>query len=175
VKKVRGLDEQSVVWDFYKPRHTHAWNMLVLSYRAFDTFDEEDGFACEYCWENFIIRLWLYRTTVNTLTKIDFIKDEAVAAVAAFDLPFMIGGDNALRAIRNMLEHFDEYAADDGRGPATRRGELDPWRAVSPDRFERGRFVIDRAVAYNTAIALRAAATALSKKFTDHYKASPPR
>ena len=48
-----------------------------------------------------------------------------------------------------MIEHFDDYAAGKGRGPATRDGELDPWRSVSRDRFERGRYVIERAPAYD--------------------------
>ena len=29
-------EEQALIWDYYKPRHTHAWNMLVLSWRGLD-------------------------------------------------------------------------------------------------------------------------------------------
>lgn len=57
-------DEQALIWDFYKPRHTHAWNMLVFSWREPDQLNDQTdaGFETEYFWENFILRLWLYRT-----------------------------------------------------------------------------------------------------------------
>ena len=123
---------QAVIWDYYKPRHTHAWNMLVLSWLALETLADEDveAFEDEYLWEN------------------------------------------GLKAIRDMIEHFDDYAAGKGRGPATRGGKLDPWRTVTRDRFECGRFVIDRASAYDAAIRLRTDAKRVSDAFIVWYKAS---
>ena len=72
-------EEQAVVWDYFKPRHTHAWNMLVLSWQQLESLSSEDqiGFEPEYHWENFIIRLWLYRITVNTLTRLQVIEEKA--------------------------------------------------------------------------------------------------
>jgi len=44
---------QAVIWDYYKPRHTHAWNMLVLSWLALGALADEDveAFEDEYLWE----------------------------------------------------------------------------------------------------------------------------
>lgn len=161
-------EAQATIWDFYKPRHTHSWNMLVLSWRALENYDEVnvvDDFECEYLWENFILRLWLYRTTIKTLTRLEHVKTAALVALAKFDDCFELEGSNALKAVRDMLEHFDDYAAGVGRGPATRFGELDPWRTITPDRFERGRFVIERATAYEAAIRLRVDANEVSGEF----------
>ena len=167
-------EQQAVVWDYYKPRHTHSWNMLVLSWRALETLtDEEDiGFEVEYLWENFIIRLWLYRSTVRTLTRLSVVSAEAQGIRKRFDRCFQSDGHNGLKAIRDMIEHFDDYAAGTGRGPATRDGELDPWRKVTRDRFERGRFVIERASAYDAAIRLRSDAKQVSDAFIAWYKAA---
>ena len=165
--KLPDHEKQGIVWDYYKPRHTHSWNMLVLAWRALEAFTPgpEAAFEDEYLWENFIIRLWLYRTTVKTLTRLDAVADDAKGIIATFDRSFQQGGKNGLKAIRDMIEHFDDYAAGVGRGPATREGELDPWRTVTPDRFERGRFALDRAMAYDAAIQLRTDAKRVSDKF----------
>mgnify|MGYP006888931404 CR=1 FL=1 len=72
---------------------------------------------------------------------------------------------NGLTAIRDMIKHFDDDAANEGRGPATREGELDPWRTVPRDRFERGRLVIERTTAYNAAIAPRSVAKRVRDTF----------
>lgn len=167
-------EQQAVIWDFYKPRHTHAWNMLVLSWRALEAFAEDDEtvFEDEYLWENFIIRLWLYRTTVRTLTHLHMVSVDAKGVIATFDRCFQANGKNGLKAIRDMIEHFDEYAAGEVRGPATREGELDPCRTVTRDRFERGRFVIERSTAYEAAIILRSDAKRVSDNFIAWYMAS---
>ena len=167
-------EKQGVIWGYYKPRHTHAWNMLVLSWRALEAFSagRETAFQDEYLWENFTIRLWLYRTAVRTLTHLSAVSVDANSIVSNFDSRFLANGNNVLKAIRDMIEHFDDYAAGDGRGPATREGELDPWRRLSPDRFERGRFVIERATAYEAAITLRSDAKRVSDTFIAWYKAS---
>lgn len=171
---LQNREEQSLIWDYYKSRHTHAWNMLILSYFTLDEFTEfnEEYFKCEYMWENFIIRLWFYRTTIKTLTHIKFVSSEAKGIISAFDLCFKAGDHNSLKAIRDMIEHFDEYAMGNGFGPATRKSELDPWRKVSRDRFERGRFVLERAPAYNAAIALRSEAKRVSDIFIAWHKSS---
>lgn len=64
-----------------------------------------------------------------------------------------------------MIEHFDDYAAGKGRGAAMREGELDPWRTITRDRFERGRFVTERSTAYEAAIILRSDAKRVSDNF----------
>lgn len=89
-------EEQSLIWDYYKPRHTHAWNMLVLSWRELDHLTEETdlGYKVEYFWENFILRLWLYRTTVKTLTKLKSVKNDARRAIFNFDAAFEKNGCN---------------------------------------------------------------------------------
>lgn len=160
-------EKQGIIWGYYKPRHTHSWNMLVLSRAALEA--KRDGtveaFEDEYLWENLIIRLWLCRTTVRTLSRLHAVTDDARRIIAAFDRCFEEDGKNGLKAIRDMIEHFDDYAAGVGRGPATREGELDPWRSVTRDRFERGRFVIERDAAYDAAIHLRADAKQVSDKF----------
>lgn len=119
-------EEQGLIWDYFKARHTHAWNMLVLSWRELDQLNDETdvGFKAEYLWENFILRLWLYRMTVRTLMKLNVVKDKATSAVRAFDGAFYINGKNGLKALRDMVEHFDDYAAGEGRGPASRHRDL---------------------------------------------------
>jgi len=107
-------EEQALIWDYYKPRHTHAWNMLVLSWCELDKLsDEADvGFEIEYRWENFILRLWLYRTTAKTLTKLAAVENEAKSILKTFDQVFHdIPNKNVLKALRDMIEHFDDYAA----------------------------------------------------------------
>jgi hypothetical protein len=167
-------EKQAVTWDYYKPRHTHAWNMLVLSWRALEAFTEVDetAFEDEYLWENFILRLWLYRTTVRTLTHLRKVSGDARGIIATFDYCYLASGKNGLKAIRDMIEHFDDYAAGEGRGPANREGELDPWRTVTRDRFERGQFVIERTTACDAAITLRSEANKVSDAFIVWYKAS---
>jgi len=174
LNEISDHEKQAIVWDYYKPRHTHAWNMLVLSWRALDepASDVTELMEDEYHWENFIIRLWLYRVTVKTLTQLNNVNAEAREILARFDRNFEIDGQNGLKAIRDMIEHFDDYAAGKGRGPATRDGELDPWRAVSRDRFERGKYSIERALAYDAAIRLRSDAKSVSDAFIAWYKAS---
>ena len=169
---VLDAEAQSLIWDFYKPRHTHSWNMLVLSWRALDQFDTEPdtGFEIEYLWENFIIRLWLYRTTVRTLTKLTIVKDDAENALEAFDGSFCIAGTHGLKAIRDMIEHFDDYAAGVGRGPAVRDKHLDPWRIHSKEHYERGDLRLDRMKSYKAADKLRADAKTISDKFVRWYK-----
>jgi hypothetical protein len=173
LKNTADHERQAVIWRFYKPRHTHAWNMLVLSWRAFDAPSDADmPFEDEYLWENFIIRLWLYRSTVKTLTRLSSVSADARDILAKFDRSFEASGQNGLKAIRDMIEHFDDYAAGIGHGPATREDELDPWRKVSRDMFERGRFVIFRTSAYDAAIQLRSDAKRVSDAFITWYKAS---
>lgn len=46
--------EQGVVWDYYKPRHTHSWNMLQLAAQHLVKTSDEQGFETEYAWENLI-------------------------------------------------------------------------------------------------------------------------
>ena len=100
--------------------------MLVLSWRELDRLNDETqiGFETEYHWENFILRLWLYRTTVMTLSKLEAVKSDAVRIVKEFDNAFSTNGYSQLKALRDMIEHFDDYAAGLGRGKAERDGDL---------------------------------------------------
>jgi hypothetical protein len=165
-------DEQGLIWDYFKPRHTHAWNMLVLSWRELDQSDDETrlDFKVEYSWENFIIRLWLYRTTIKTLTKLKFVEGKATRVLAKFDGVFKSNGVNALKALRDMIEHFDAYAAGEGHGPGERERDLDPWREIAKDRYERGLFCLERQQSYEAAIKLRADAKGVSDEFIKWYK-----
>ena len=85
--------------------------MLILSWRALEALavGHETDFEGEYLWENYIIRLWLYRTTVRTLTHLDFVSLDARGIISSFDRCFLqANGDNGLKAIRDMIEHFDD-------------------------------------------------------------------
>lgn len=145
--------------------------MLVLSWRALDELDADNvvGFEIEYLWENFIIRLWLYRTTVKTLSKLEAVQVDADKALNLFDRTFDQHGRNGLKAIRDMIEHFDDYAAGAGRGPAVRKRDLDPWRTISKDRYVRGIWQLERGKSYDAAITLRASAKATSDVFIKWY------
>jgi hypothetical protein len=156
-------EEQAVVWDYFKPQHTHAWNMLVFSWNQLDS-ETELGFEIEYHWENFILRLWLYRTTVKTLTRLQAIEGEAKSALNEFDNVFRLNGRNQLKALRDMIEHFDDYAAGVGKGPAT------SWRMIDRDRFERGQFCLEREKSLAAAIKLRSEAKRVSSAFIRWYK-----
>lgn len=149
--------DQIRAWDYFKPRHTHAWNMLCFSWEAFDKLSEDQisNFEQDYCWENYFIRLWLYRTTVNTLTKLPQISQQAKKQIHIFDSSFEKDGKNQLRAIRNMIEHFDDYATGAGRGPALRETELDPWRTYDQENYERGRYSFNRQNSMRSANNLR--------------------
>lgn len=143
--------------------------MVVLAWRDLDQLDDDKvvGFETEYYWENFILRLWLYRATVKTLTKLTVIENEAKSALTTFDTNFVVSGQNGLKAVRDMIEHFDDYAAGVGRGPAQRSQDLDPWRSFTRDHYERGQFLFRREQSYSAAICLRSDAKLLSKKFID--------
>lgn len=164
-------EAQAIIWDFYKPRHTHVWNMLVLSWRALEALPQDAtlDFEDEYCWENYIIRLWLYRTTIKTLTRLSSVKSQAKLMLLTFDQAFCSEGQNSLKALRDMIEHFDDYAAGEGRGPGERNRDLDPWREVTRDRYKRGQFTIDRSGSYNAAINLRSDAKRVSDEFIAWY------
>lgn len=170
-------EEQAIIWDYYKPRHTHAWNMLVLSWRELDKLNNETDveFEIEYYWENFILRLWLYRTTVNTLTKLAVVEGKAKNMLRTFDDAFDANGRNSLKALRDMIEHFDDYAAGTGRGPARRKCDLDPWRIITRDRCERGQFLLERSKSYQAAIELRSSAKCVSDEFIRWYNEFKPK
>ena len=171
-KTVITREEQAVVWDYFKPRHTHAWNMLVLSWRQLDQLNVETecSFETEYHWENYILRLWLYRTTIMTLTKLDAIESDAQRGVNEFDSTFSANGRDQLKALRDMIEHFDDYASGVGRGPAQRKSDLDPWRSFTRDHYERGQFRLERNSSYSAAIKLRDDAKHASAAFINWYK-----
>lgn len=174
---MRSVEDQGVIWDYYKPRHTHAWNMLVLSWRELDQIKDTAeemmlGFEVEYHWENFIIRLWLYRTTVRTLRLLSPVEYATDQAITKFDDAFQVNGCNGLKALRDMIEHFDDYAAGIGRGPASREGDLDPFRHFTNDRYERGQFVIERSIALSAADQLRLDATDLRNQFIAWFHAN---
>ena len=57
---------------------------------------------------------------------------------------------------RDMIEHWDDYAAGKGRGPANRLRDQDPWRKVTADRFERGSFTLELTTFFDAAVELRA-------------------
>jgi hypothetical protein len=165
-------EKQALIWDFFKPRHTHTWNMLVISWQEIEKCDNESvrQFDVEYLWENFIIRLWLYRAAVKTLTKISTVKSDASDSIRIFDSCFDTDGKNGLKALRDMIEHFDDYAAGEGHGPGRRERDLDPWRTITKDQYERGVFLLDRHKSYEAAINLRANAKKVSDKFIEWYR-----
>lgn len=143
--------------------------MLVLSWKKLCN-ESENGFEAEYHWENFILRLWLYRTTVKTLTRLQEVEAGAKSALNEFDNVFSLNGRNQLRALRDMIEHFDDYAAGVGKGPGTRRGDLDPWRTFDRDRYERGQFFLERENSFAAADKLRSEAKRVSSAFIRWYK-----
>jgi len=167
--------EQGVVWDFYKPRHTHAWNMLQIAGKHLLKTAEAIDFETEYAWENLIIRLSLYRNSVKTLTKLPSVAPDAEQALSRFDVAFTQNGRNALTALRNMFEHFDDYAAGVGRGPAERSTDLDPWRFISVEECSRGQFKILLTPSMTAANDLRSDAQAISEKFIRWYSAEVER
>jgi hypothetical protein len=144
--------------------------MLFISWRQLDREIEHGGFDTEYNWENFILRLWLYRTTVKTLIRLQVVKGDAKIALKEFDNVFGINGRNQLKALRDMIEHFDDYAAGVGKGPATRSGDLDPWRTFDRDRYERGQFFLEREKSFAAATKLQLEAKCLSSAFIQWYK-----
>ena len=166
-------ETQSRIWDFYKPRHTHAWNMLVLAWRHLVGADGHNGFETEYFWENFIIRLWLYRAVIQTLAKLDAVQSDALQILAIFDREFEVNGMNGLKAIRDMVEHFDDYAANEGRNKKFERDkDLDPWRVIDRDRYEREQFLLYRKKSFDAANELRSNSKIVSGKYIDWYKAN---
>lgn len=174
MNEISQVEEQGLIWDYFKPRHTHAWNMLVLSWREIEQLNDDTAvdFEVEYHWENFILRLWLYRTTVRTLTKLNSVKGKANNALKTFDKVFNTQGKNGLKALRDMIEHFDDYAAGKGRGPAIREKDLDPWRSFTKDEYNRGQFYLERDKSYKAAIKLRSDAKCVSDEFIRWYKLS---
>lgn len=158
-------EDLSVIWDFWKPRHTHAWNMLVISSNEIQRKTPADAFEIEYAWENFIIRLWLYRITNKTLLNLHPIKGKMLKTIEDFDATFSQSGKNTLKALRDMIEHFDDYASGRGRGPAKSEIDLDPWRSIMPDQYERGQFSIDRNASLMAANNLRLQTKEASDEF----------
>jgi len=164
---INDKDLYTTIFDYYRPRHTHCWNMLLLSWKDIDRMNdyEQFGFETEYYWESFIIRLWLYRTAVKTLEKLPPVKNEATRVVRNFDATFETNGQNGLKIIRDMIEHFDDYAAGQGRGPGIRESDLDPWRTIAPNRYSRGRFSLDRTKSYEATMQLKLDADRVSESF----------
>lgn len=148
--------------------------MLILAWQALHDLkkEEEFDFITEYRWENFIIRLWLYRGAVNTLAKLPAVRAEAQAAIRRFDDAFQVDGRNGLKSLRDMIEHFDDYAAGAGRGPADRMIDLDPFRHFTKERYERGSFKLDRDESLEAADKLRNDAKTVSDCFIAWYRSS---
>lgn len=149
--------------------------MLVLSWRELDRAkdNDEDGFESECFWKNFILRLWLYRTTVQILTKLSSVKCEAKDILKSFDAVFTTNEENTLKTLRDVFEHFDDYAADMGRNAKVDRvRDVDPWRIVTTERYERGQFVLERKTSYAAAIKLRDDAKQVSDSFIAQLKLS---
>ncbi len=71
-----------------------------------------------------------------------------------------------------MIEHFDDYAAGKGRGPAKRETDVDPWRIATTAQYERGQFVLERKASYAAAIKLRDDAKQVSDSFIAQLKLS---
>jgi len=163
-------DEQSIIWDYYKPRHSHAWSMLQLAAQQLVEAPNVSGFETEYAWENLIIRLCLYRNTVKTLIKLPVVVNEAKEMLQRFDAKFTQNKKNSLIALRDMLEHFDDYAAGLGRGPAERHADLDPWREVTVEKFCRGQFELELYPSMEAADTLRLDAKSVSDQFINWYK-----
>lgn len=157
---------QETIWDYYRFRQIHAWNMFCMARQDLENFnDDNDPFKIEYFWENLIIRMWLYRVTINTLTKISKIENHAKKAVKRFDAVFCENGVNHLKDLRNMIEHFDDYAENKGRGPGQRNTDLDPPREFTKDHYERGRFMLERKKSCDAVIMLQADAKKVSGEF----------
>lgn len=167
--------EQGIVWDFYKPRHTHAWNMLQVSAQHLVKTADAINFETEYAWENLIIRLSLYRNAVKTLTKLPAVVLDTEQALSRFDAAFTKNEKNALTALRNMFEHFDDYAAGEGRGPAKRSVDLDPWRFIDVEEYSRGQFKICLTPSMEAANNLRSDAKVISDKFIRWYRVQAAR
>ena len=164
-------DELADIWGYYKPRHTHAWNMLALAFRDLEQKSPvAPGFEIEYAWENLILRLWLYRAVVRTLTKLPAVRDRARLVLESFDQEFDHSGVNGLKALRDMVEHFDDYAADQGRGPAQRSSDLDPWRTFTRDEYKRGQFILNRSATLQAASQMRSNAKLVSDEFITWYR-----
>lgn len=144
--------------------------MLQIAAQHLVKTGDDRGFETEYAWENLIIRLSLYRNTIKTLTKLPVVERETEQALKRFDAVFMQDGKNALIALRNMLEHFDDYAAGVGRGPAERDVDLDPWRQISVEEFSRGKFKLELSASMEAANNLRSDAKNVSDKFIRWYK-----
>jgi len=167
--KLESAEQLSIIWDYWKPRHTYAWNMFVISSNTLQATKIDGSFELEYAWENYIIRLWLYRAVVKTLVKFHPSKRIIQKALKDFDKTFSSGGINALKTYRDMIEHFDDYALGKGRGPASREVDLDPWRSIGPDKYERGRFHFDRNEMLVAANELRLKANTGSDAFIKWY------
>jgi hypothetical protein len=172
IKAVEAVAEQGLIWSYYKPRHLHSWNMLQIAAQQLVLTDDSLGFELEYGWENLIIRLCLYRNTVNTLTNLDSVRDGTLQILGRFDNEFTQNKINALLGLRNMLEHFDDYAAGRGRGPAQRNADLDPWRVITADRYCRGQFELALDSTMKAADNLCLEAKNVEKKFIDWYRLS---
>lgn len=163
-------EKLSTIWHYYKPRHTHSWNMLVIAFQHLGQVQSEaEPFEAEYAWENVILRLWLYRVVVQTLTKLDPVKEKAEEVLRLFDQTFDQKGINNLKALRDMIEHFDDYAAGHGRGAANRGRDLDPWRAITRDEYNRGQFTLLRKDSLLAAVRMRKNAKEVSDDFIAWY------
>ena len=79
----------------------------------------------------------------------------------------MTKDQNGLKAIRDMIKHFDDNAAGKGHGPAPRDGELDLRLTVM-----RIRYIIESASTCDAAIRLRSGAKQVSDAFIAWLKAS---
>jgi hypothetical protein len=96
---------------------------VALQRRRLRTDEPEDGEFVFRRWEDFqflIVALTRLRRAAVLAATVQLIRSDILAALAEFDVTLPM-----LTKMRNVAEHFDDYAVDKGRDRSVRRGSLE--------------------------------------------------
>jgi hypothetical protein len=113
---------------------------IALQVRRLRTKEPEDGEFLFRKWADFqflIVALWRLRRTAELASRVPEIAGQIRHAIIAFDTVIP-----DLKKMRDVAEHFDEYALDSGRDKSISRRSLEV-ASVGPTRFEWLGFTLD--------------------------------
>jgi len=158
------LENQCLIWDNYRQRHIHTWNMLQLAVKHLAETKTTENSEIQYAWENLVIRMVIYRYTVKNLVRLKCVNKKANMINKKFDSVFRINGRHVLMALYNVFKHFDEYKAND------RGKELDPYGTITVEEYNHGTLKLQLSQCIQAATELRNGANYVGHEFIEWYE-----
>ncbi len=167
-------DDQATIFGFFEQRHKTTWNILFTAHEELKNEGHKDPWMILYRWENYIIRLYLYRKTCNMLRKITYLKKETNLILKKFDQNFKPQNvdihQDILTDLRHIFEHFDDIASGGGNNKVISRLAINTHKDFSNDKYNLGHYSLDRDFSFTAATELHEDINKIKKNFYEYYK-----